>query len=88
MYRIVGRHKNVKGAIITEAIDEEKGLVSFTATIRGWRNWRIYRGEYNKWRTRKDIMNLVIDKVREIEYRIDTGDEKVFHEDVRILKEA
>ena len=86
MYKIIGRHRNIEGATITEAIDEEKGLVSFTATIRGWSDWKLYTGEYNECRTRKDIFNLVIDKVREIEYRIDTGDEKVFHEDVRILK--
>ncbi len=78
--KILARHKWVSGAIITESVDTNKGNKDtsyrrFTATIRGWRNWRIFEG-YLKENTAQIVMN----KVREIRDKIDNGDEKVFLE--------
>lgn len=69
--RILARHHWIDGAIITESVSEDGRTRRFTATIRGFRNWRIYEG--NDWNARK-----IIDKVREIRGRIDANDKAVF----------
>ena len=74
--KIIGRHKWVEGAMITESYDENDDRIrSFTATIRGFRNWHIYRG----WAT-KEATKVVIAIVKHIRDRIDTGDEQVFYQ--------
>ncbi|MHB8276375.1 MAG: hypothetical protein ACYDIA_01810 [Candidatus Humimicrobiaceae bacterium] len=72
MIKILARHKWVLGATITESlVDEDKNIRRFTATIRGWRNFKIYEGA--------DInTKSIIKKVKEIRGRIDMGDETVF----------
>ena len=80
MIKILARHKWVEGCIITESVDEKKSTKSksyrrFTATIRGFRNWKIYEGFLTDFMAQK-----VMDKVLEIRNRIDSGDEKVFYE--------
>jgi len=71
-------HNWVSGCKITESEKQGTGDVCirrFTATIRGWRNFRIYEGEL-----KEGIAKQVKEKVREIRDRIDSGDEKVFYE--------
>ncbi len=83
-WKILGRHKWVVGAIITESCDQTtiQPLLRYTATIRGWRNWRIWQGDISTG----DLSEMTI-RVREIKRRveairdrIDRGDETVFHE--------
>ena len=69
--RILARHHWVDGAKITECISEDGRVRRFTATIRGFRNWRIYEGPDLK-------VTKIIEKTREIRGRIDSGDESVF----------
>ena len=78
-WKIVGRHKWVSGAIITESYDNSKERLGysyrrFTATIRGWRNFLIYEGDLTEGVTKK-----VRKRVIEIRDRIDKGDESIFH---------
>ena len=82
MIKILARHKWVEGCIITESVDEKKSTKlksyrRFTATIRGFRNWKIYEGFLTN-----SIAQKVMDKVKKIRDRIDKGDDKVFYEDI------
>ena len=78
--KIIAKHKWVVGATITESYDEtDDSYRCFTATIRGWRNWKIYEG-----RVDGDTSSWVIVRVKEIRDRIDTGDESVFYEVVSL----
>ena len=74
-FRILGRHKWVVGATITESVP--RGCPSstrrFTATIRGYRNWKVYQGPPTK-----AALDFIITCVTEIRDRIDEGDELVF----------
>jgi len=77
-WTILARHKTwVEGATISESVDEkyagEIPARRFTATIRGFQNWRLYQG--NKWN-----IKALIQRVREIRDRIDAKDESVFAE--------
>jgi hypothetical protein len=78
--KIIGKHKWVSNAIITESFDEkteDKSLPSyrrFTATICGFRNFKIYEGEL-----KADTAQKVKQKVTEIRNKIESGDESVFH---------
>lgn len=71
--RILARHKWVSGATITESVSGDGTIRRFTATIRGWRNFKIFEGKL-QYNTSK----LVRAKVSEIRDRIDAGDESVF----------
>jgi len=72
MSKILARHRWVVGATITESlVDEDRNIRRFTATIRGWRNFKIYEGN--------DVdTDFIINKVKEIRNKIDAGDETVF----------
>lgn len=77
--KILARHKWVEGATITESVDEKKegykdvSFRRFTATVRGWRNFKIWEGYlYN------GIAQKVIKCVEEIKDRIDRNDDSVF----------
>ncbi|GFN32541.1 hypothetical protein [Paenibacillus xylaniclasticus] len=79
-WNVISRHKWVAGAVITESYNENNSNVRrFTATIRGWRNFKIFEGE-----ARPNIRQEVMNKVVEIRDRIDSGDETVFEEDTII----
>ncbi len=78
-WKVIGRHKWVSGATITESYDESKERLGysyrrFTATVRGWRNFLIYEGKMKGGETKQ-----VVKRVKEIRDRIDRGDESVFH---------
>lgn len=72
--RILARHKRwVEGATISESVNEDGSKRRFTATIRGWQNWKIYEGNAISAKG-------IIQKVLAIRDRIDKGDETVFYE--------
>ncbi|MEW6613976.1 MAG: hypothetical protein AB1401_00670 [Thermodesulfobacteriota bacterium] len=77
--KIIGRHKCVAGATITESYDEKREGYKdilyrrFTATIRGWQNWKLFEGYIEE-----DTFEKVVNKAIEIRVRIDSGDETVF----------
>ncbi len=77
--KILARHNRwVSGCTITESHCEEKSphdgaYRRFTATIRGFQNWKIFEGVIKGGTDEK-----VASKVREIRDRIDSGDETVF----------
>lgn len=78
--KIIARHKWVAGCTITQSTDESKSNATqaydrFTATIRGWRNWLIFEGIVTG-----DTTQFVIDKVKSIRDRIDSGDDTVFND--------
>ena len=74
MIKILARHKWVSGATITESIvNEDKNIRRFTATIRGWRNFKIWEGNGENLDT-----DFIIKKVVDIRTKIDCGDETVF----------
>ena len=81
-WKILARHRWVSGATITESELIEDDPISagtfyrrFTATIRGWRGFRIFEG-----RLYPNVVKDVKAKVVEIRDRIDAGDETVFYE--------
>ncbi len=75
-WNICARHKWVAGVTITESYNTDDDRVRrFTATIRGYRNWKL--GEY---RCPVDV-KAIIASVRTIRDRIDNGDESVFDEE-------
>ena len=76
--KIIGRHKWLVGATITESVDEAKpkrvtSYHRFTATIRGWQGFKIYEGYLSG-----NTAELVLKAVKKIRDRIDSGDESVF----------
>jgi len=76
-WRILARHRWVSGAVITESVRTDDDLVrQFTATIRGYRNWRIARGRIGQM-MRPDEVAARVCAIRD---RIDAGDEGVFQE--------
>lgn len=76
------RHKWVAGCTISESVQLQPDgdwstIRRFTATIRGYRAWRIWEGDITKT-ANADLCNMVIAKVRSIRDRIDAGDESIF----------
>jgi hypothetical protein len=72
-WKIIARHKWVSGAVIAESVTDEN-IRRFTATIRGWRNWKIWEGKGEKVETQS-----IINQVMAIRDRIDAKDESVFN---------
>lgn len=74
-WKILARHKWVAGCTITESICRSNARTRrYTATIRGWQNWKIYEGQIFD-----TTVAQIIGKVKGIRLRIDAGDETVFH---------
>lgn len=82
-FQVLARHnKWVTGATITESVrrdsaTDENGVSirRFTATIRGFRNWKIYEGAATN-----GIIRHIIKRVSNIRDKIDNGDNAVFNE--------
>lgn len=77
-WKIEAKHKWVEGAVITESHNESKSTSKkcysrFTATIRGWKNWKIFEGFVDD-----DIAKCVQIEVLRIREKIDSGDEEIF----------
>ena len=83
-------HKHLIGCKITESYDDKKegydaSIVSYrryTATIRGWTNWKIFEGCLydGYW---KDVCK-VVERIRDL---IDSGNEKIFEHKGYFIKE-
>jgi len=77
--KILARHRWVADATITESYDtNEEFRVThrrFTATVDGYRNFRIYDGELED-----GLVKRIIAKVESIKTRIRSGDETILHE--------
>lgn len=70
-WRVIGRHRWVAGATISESIRIDGGKAHrFTATIRGYRNWKIFEGTVSP-----AILESVIRVVRAIRDQIDKDGE-------------
>ena len=82
-WQVLARHKWVAGAVITESLDvtseSDASVRRFTATIRGFRNWHIWRGA-TAYQPMSPRVQEIIRRVTAIRDRIDAGDETVFHE--------
>jgi len=76
-WKKVGIHKWLANARITESHQEIDGELygRFTATICGWRGWKIYEGPMRAVTTEE-----LIAKTESIRDRIESGDENVFLE--------
>lgn len=77
--RIIGRHRWVLDALITESIQGDK--VRFTATIHGWQGFLIYEGKYYE-----GLSQDIAETVRDIRDRIEAGDESVFWISMPVIK--
>ena len=78
--KILARHKWLVGCTITESVDrEDTAYRRFTATINGWQNFKIYEGFLIK-----DMAQAIINRVKTVQERIQSGDDSVFNEDVSI----
>jgi len=79
--KIIARHKRwVADCMITEMVDEKKSTDDcsyrvFTATILGWRKFKIYSGFCHE-----KLGEEVQAKVRALKKRIEENDETVFTE--------
>ena len=73
--KVIGRHKKwVPGATITESYDENNDKMRrFIATIRGFRNWKIYEGNLDNITT-----GAIKHQVAAIRDAIDRGGESIF----------
>ena len=84
--KIIARHKWVPRCTITESEDESRSgkfaYRRFTATISGWRNFKIYEGFL-----REGTADVIKGCVENIRARIDMGDETVFHEKGFFIKD-
>ena len=43
-WHVLARHKWIVGATVTESVNDGDTLRRYTATVRGYRNWRIFEG--------------------------------------------
>ncbi len=81
-WKILARHRTwVPGAVITELVDatNDAPIHRFVATIRGYRNWRIWQGNTRKPHGVARVRFVTL-RVYAIRDRIDRGDETVFQE--------
>lgn len=84
-WKVVARDsKAVSGATITQSVDTESEgwRWRYTATIQGWRNFRIAQGCPGHG---DFTYEQVCNRVREIRDRIEADDEAVFHETHKIF---
>ena len=73
MAKVIARHKYwVSGCTITETIVDQDTR-RFTATVLGWRNWKIYEGPLTE-----TIVQEVCNAVCKIRESIKSGDENIF----------
>jgi len=84
--KILARHKWISGTTITESVDDNKSTKGksfrrFTATIRGFRNWKIYEGFLEG-----DTAQRIFDTVKHIKDCIDNKDEGIFYHRGYFLK--
>ncbi len=72
-WQILARHKWVAHATVTESYRERANMRRFTATIHGWRNFKIWEGPSEQMNPQ-----AVITRVRELRDQIEKGDNRVW----------
>lgn len=85
-WRILAKHKWVNGCTITEShhefkSDSERAYRRFTATIDGWRNFKLYEGYLFD---NEMLVKAIVSRVNSIRERIQSGDNSVFNENTEI----
>jgi len=82
--KIIARHKWVNGCLITESFEETTSdYRRFTATINGWRGFKIYEGYLPE--DMEMLTNAIIKRVKSIKTRIESGEDSVFKEDTKLF---
>ena len=77
-WRIIGRHKWITNTTITESVcRDDEHYRRFTATIYGYRNWRLWQGNMSE-EGMSHVVATVQAKVQGIKARIAADDETVF----------
>lgn len=73
--KVLAKHKWVVDTIITESIDKkDESYRRFTATINGFRGWKIFEGYLTK-NTIEAVKNIV----KQIKDKIDNGEDGIFY---------
>lgn len=67
-WKIIGRHRWIVGAVISESVNDDDSARRYTATVRGYRNWKIFEGELFP-----GYVQLIFRVVCAIRDRIDEG---------------
>ena len=77
-FRIFHKYNWGPDCIITESIwtDESLNIRRYTATICGYRNWKLYQGKADN----PKLNQFLKDKCNEIKQRILAGDKTIFNE--------
>ena len=79
---VLGRHHWVCECTITESyLKDNDSIRRFTATIKGWRNFKIYEGTISH-----NTIQKIIAQVRYIRDRIEKEDESIFTENTMITE--
>lgn len=69
-WKIIGRHKWIVGTVVTESVNDDDSERRYTATVRGYRNWKLFEGELFPC-----YLQLIIRVVRAIRDQIDEDGE-------------
>jgi ABC-type antimicrobial peptide transport system permease subunit len=79
---ILARHNWLSECTITESYSTNNSYIRrFTATIKGWRNFKIYEGTISH-----NTIQKIIAQVRYIRDRIEKEDESIFTENTMITE--
>jgi len=69
-WRILGRHRWIVGTFITESVNDDDTARRYTATVRGYQNWKVFEGKGGP-----GSLDLIIRIVSAIRDQIDTDGE-------------
>jgi len=72
-WKILARHRIAKDIVISESINLENEERRFVATICGWRNWKLWKGNPQEIEIEK-----IVDQAKAIKARILSGDQDIF----------
>lgn len=79
---VIARHNWLSECTITESYSKSDDTIRrFTATIKGWNNFKIYQGHVSR-----NTVQKIIDQVRYIRDRIEKEDESIFTENAMITE--
>ena len=77
-YKILARHKDwIANTIISESVNSKDDRIRrFTATICGWRNWKIFEGRIDQ----DNVLQFVRNEVLRIKMEIERNNDSIFSE--------
>jgi hypothetical protein len=76
-WQVLARHPWTYGATITESMNADDTRRRFTATIRGYRNWKIAITDTAHVTPTVRLIVAIVEGIRD---RIDAGDESIYSE--------